>query len=163
MEIDALCSEIHSSVSADEPTTCITEAFFTLRTCIKYCLCGTTEYIVVLYGRSRSMLVRSDYGLGPGRRSIFALGPLLFFLLKEPLRPSPARQLVELNALVAAVGYHEEIVPRSHHPREPDEERRVHAQHSCHVAGYHLRRLFRVSHALQNIYVCILKEIIRVH
>lgn len=125
--------------------------FSRYNTCIKYCLCGTTEHIVVLYG------------LGPGRRSIFALGPLLFFLLKEPLRPSPARQLVELNALVAAVGYHEEIVPRSHHPREPDEERRVHAQHSCHVAGYHLRRLFRVCHALQNIYVCILKEILRVH
>jgi hypothetical protein len=50
-------------------------------------------------------------------------------LTHSPLRPSPARQLVELNALVAAVGYHEEIVPRSHHPREPDEERRVHAQH----------------------------------
>lgn len=28
VEIDALCSEIHSSVSADEPTTCITETFF---------------------------------------------------------------------------------------------------------------------------------------
>jgi hypothetical protein len=28
VEIDALCSEIHSSVSTDEPTTCITEAFF---------------------------------------------------------------------------------------------------------------------------------------
>lgn len=98
VKIDALCSEIHSSVSTDEPTTCITEAFFTLHACIKYCLCGTTEYTVVLYGRSRSFIyacsVRvSDYGLGPGRRSIFALGPLLFFLLKEP-----AQNHIQINA-----------------------------------------------------------------
>jgi hypothetical protein len=60
VEIDALCSEIHSSVSTDEPTTCITEAFFfTLHACIKYCLCGTTEYIVVLYCRSRSFICSS--------------------------------------------------------------------------------------------------------
>ena len=46
-----------------------------------------------------------------------------------PLSPGPARKLVELDAFVAAVGYHEEVVPGPHHPCEPDEQSRVHAQH----------------------------------
>jgi hypothetical protein len=45
-----------------------------------------------------------------------------------PLSSSPARELIELDAFVAAVGYHEEVVPGPYHPREPDEECRIHAQ-----------------------------------
>jgi hypothetical protein len=82
--------------------------------------------------------------------SSLLLGLRLFLVPQEPLSPGPARQLVELDAFVAAVGYHEEVVPGPHHPCEPDEESRIHAQHSRHIAGYHLRRLLGVRHTRED-------------